>query len=1140
MDDLFVGRPEDLVGFGNENGIYLESIQIQNWGPFNGGWKAPLMCLPALFIGENGTGKSSLMDGVLTLLVSKGLKYNNASDTKGKRGKSERKLVEYVRGFKESSRDEDLYKKVLYQREIGEISVILLQFHCEDKVYTIANVFMAKESDEVSTLYLWKEGYFSLEDLPKKAGTFEEYRSAVRKMQGIQTGDRPKYFAFIQDKLVLDLNGQALLASLSSKKDLAAADAMIREYMYLERGDFRKNYEDAKGALENVRAVMKTLRDVRERNDILGPLKGYIEECRMSQKDLALWTACREKDKAFVFGKARAIAEKELASLEGKVQDAEEKVHKIQDKIERAVQDKAALEARRDNEGGGKLARAEMELQYLQDQLDVVKQKRAEYCEILQAVGLKKEPTDDASFRDSKVFISNKMNELEKAKTKAEGDYRLAQNANDKAGATLRVKQRLKESLETNRIAIDPLLVTVRNELCQYLGVSTNTMPFLGEYLSVDDKEWLPAIEYVMRRDSVAFLVPIEYQKDTAKFMKSHKKSGRRIRYIVMHPFHGKVEDGAWQKITVRSGMLYEEWVRSYLKYTVRYKCCENEEEFVKAKPPSMMKNGLIRTNDHRHDIDERPGALDASNFVMSGSYETRRLALEKELKEAEKEKRDAEKQLVATNKAVKQIENELNCLARIDVASYKDINVGQLETDIVERQQVLSELKSSKNLVKLDESIERIQIRISDLKEDQKKGQDEVKSAVEALSAMRVRISDYYTQFDAITFTDDETKLLEEIFEKRKPASENPAFNTVMGVAREITKACNRIIEGLEDEVKESAPRARSLMRQYLDKNPARKNDLVASMEYGDGEAEKFIDEYNRVHDEFLPEAEAKMKDIEILGKRSALTDFIIGLTHDVDDSVKAVIEKLNQVLHNVVYTHDVDSTFLNVGFRVTRDQRITMLRDRLEAVARLMGDTEAQEEMLERFEDLMQYIEQQVGQDKKIKGNILDVRNWFEYPITECRWDDETKKSFHTVKELDEVAKQSGGEGVKLTYFIMAGCFSMWMHLLDEEYDRHTFRFLMIDEADTKISPSNLEDVICLFHDLGIQLVSLLPISDKVSQYEGFVGNVVTTGFLRKPKSYLETITYTEYVKRNQELLAKMIAKSKEIYHGKNSVSE
>lgn len=166
MDNLFETRPVNLMEFGSENGIYLETAEVQNWGPFSGRWVIPLRSLPALFIGENGTGKSSLMDGILTLLVANGLHYNNASDSKGKRSE-ERKLIEYVRGFKESSRDDDYHKNTLYLRDKGEITAILLRFSCGIRYCTIANVFMAKEGDAVSTFYVCKEGSLSLHDFPK-------------------------------------------------------------------------------------------------------------------------------------------------------------------------------------------------------------------------------------------------------------------------------------------------------------------------------------------------------------------------------------------------------------------------------------------------------------------------------------------------------------------------------------------------------------------------------------------------------------------------------------------------------------------------------------------------------------------------------------------------------------------------------------------------------------------------------------------------------------------------------------------------------------------------------------------------------------------------------------------------------------
>ena len=195
--------------------------------------------------------------------------------------------------------------------------------------------------------------------------------------------------------------------------------------------------------------------------------------------------------------------------------------------------------------------------------------------------------------------------------------------------------------------------------------------------------------------------------------------------------------------------------------------------------------------------------------------------------------------------------------------------------------------------------------------------------------------------------------------------------------------------------------------------------------------------------------------------------------------------------------------------------------------------------------MDELISFIEPRVSRIRKdtySQDNILDPRNWYIFPVSVCREEvmSNGEIAIVHVKELDKTNKQSSGEGEKFTYFILAACFAIWMHLLDEEYTGRTFRFLMIDEVGNKLTQSNLRDVISLFNYLKIQLVSILPLGDKVSEYEGFVGNIIQTDWYDKSKgiSFVDTISLLDYAKRNKEIIESSIRKGKEAYQKSTSL--
>lgn len=96
--DLVPGVDPTLFGF------RLKRLEIFNWGTFNGHvWTLNVDGKNSLLTGDIGSGKSTLVDAITTLLVpSQRVAYNKAAGA----GVKERTLQSYVLGFYKSERNE--------------------------------------------------------------------------------------------------------------------------------------------------------------------------------------------------------------------------------------------------------------------------------------------------------------------------------------------------------------------------------------------------------------------------------------------------------------------------------------------------------------------------------------------------------------------------------------------------------------------------------------------------------------------------------------------------------------------------------------------------------------------------------------------------------------------------------------------------------------------------------------------------------------------------------------------------------------------------------------------------------------------------------------------------------------------------
>ncbi|MGB6059992.1 MAG: ATP-binding protein, partial [Microthrixaceae bacterium] len=127
-------------------GYRLRSLEVYNWGTFDQRvWRIVPNGETALLTGDIGSGKSTLVDAITTLLLpAHRISYNKAAGAEAK----ERTLRSYVEGHYKSERNEVTgSSKPIGLRDQRSYSVILGKFVNEgyDEEITLAQVFHQKD-----------------------------------------------------------------------------------------------------------------------------------------------------------------------------------------------------------------------------------------------------------------------------------------------------------------------------------------------------------------------------------------------------------------------------------------------------------------------------------------------------------------------------------------------------------------------------------------------------------------------------------------------------------------------------------------------------------------------------------------------------------------------------------------------------------------------------------------------------------------------------------------------------------------------------------------------------------------------------------------------------------------------------------
>ena len=280
-------------------GFRLDRLELWNWGTFHGnvqvlephgGW--------ALLVGDNGSGKSTAIDALRTLLVPpRILNYNDASGDGRRPTTRDRTRRSYVRGaWASSSVIDSTAPTTQYLREPGSLSAIAAVFidPCRQAAATVAQVLWEHE-EQVRELYAVTPGRHGLLDLIGGQANTSEIRRTARR-HGWQIEDS---FAAYAERMraLLHIPGDKALEVFNraiGMKEVSDIDAFVRQFMLPSADTFafirdtlQPHYRtllDCWAAIERAERQIALLRPVAEYANRLSDGEARIEGWKRLQE----------------------------------------------------------------------------------------------------------------------------------------------------------------------------------------------------------------------------------------------------------------------------------------------------------------------------------------------------------------------------------------------------------------------------------------------------------------------------------------------------------------------------------------------------------------------------------------------------------------------------------------------------------------------------------------------------------------------------------------------------------------------------------------------------------------------------------------------------------------------------------------
>ncbi|MDB0565137.1 ATP-binding protein [Ralstonia solanacearum] len=1104
----------DFVGDDSRVGFRLERLEVLNWGTFDKRvWRLPLDGRNGLLTGDIGSGKSTLVDALTTLLVpAHRVAYNKAAGAEAK----ERSLRSYVVGHYKSERNEVTgTAKPVALRDASSYSVILGVFRNEgyDQSITLAQVFWLKDPQgQPARLFVAAERSLGIAEA--FAGFGSDIAALRKKLRGAGCelfDSFPPYGAWFRRRLGIE-HEQALelFHQTVSMKSVGNLTEFVRSHM-LEPFDVGSRIEALNRHFDDLdrahQAVLKAKRQVL----LLTPL---IEDGHRHEALAAEIQGLREGREALrpYFARLKVVLlDRRLVLLTQDAQKLDAQIERLSAERDTGREELGRIErALRDN-GGDRLEQLATEIRRKEAEKSLRQQKAERYGELLGRID-EAPPSDEAAFLAQQQSIGTRAESLrsriaDQDNRITEEGYALRKGREEHTALTEEI-----ESLQRRKSNIDAAQIRIRDALCVALSIGEDELPFAGELIQVreDERDWQGAAERLLRGFGLSLLVPDAHYKAVAEWV-NREHLGARLVYFHVRP--KKATQGASlhpqslvRKLVIKPDSPHYEWLEQELRNRFDVACCDSAEQF-RREARAITCAGQIKDPGGRHEKDDRSRIDDKSRYVLGWSNADKLRALRDHRERLEAQLAQQGRRIAETQQARQQLQDRLEALAKLEeFTRYPDIDWPSVAREIAqlidERQRLeaasdaLQEL--GRQLAAAREHLAGIDAKLDDA--HGKRG--EVKSKLDAADTLREQAQGMY---DTAPLDNTQTTRLDG-WRAEALGEHQLTVESCDNREQDVRRWLQERIDSEDKRLGRLTERLVKSMAAFKDEFKAETTEMDAAL--------AALPEYERLltslRRDDLPRFEARFKELLNVNTINEIANFNAQLARE-RETIKERVEFINQSLQAIDYN---PGRFIKVVAQPSPDAEIRDFQQDLRACTEgaLTGSSDEQYSEA-KFLQVKAIIDRFRGReglsdaDRRWTAKVTDVRNWFMFSASE-RWRADGAEHEH----YSDSGGKSGGQKEKLAYTVLAASLAYQFGLEWGAVRSRSFRFVVIDEAFGRGSDESAQYGLELFRQLNLQLLIVTPLQ-KIHVIEPYVASV---GFVHNEggrDSRLRCLSIEEY---------------------------
>lgn len=1110
----------DFMADDTLSGFRLARLEVFNWGTFDGRvWTLQLDGRNGLLTGDIGSGKSTLVDAITTLLVpAQRIAYNKAAGADSK----ERTLRSYVLGHYKSERNEVTgAAKPVSLRDASSYSVILGVFHNAgyDQTVSLAQVFWMKDAQgQPARFFLGAERALSIAaDFSHFGSDIAQLRKRLRALGADVQDTFPPYAAWFRRRFGIE-NDQALelFHQTVSMKSVGNLTDFVRSHM-LEPFDVAPRLQALIGHFDDLNRAHQAVLKAQQQVDLLTPLVADARRHGELVSEADALRRCRDSLRIHFAGLKLALLDRRLQSLA----DEWERLN-VQAERQQAARDEQAgqvdeLKQAISDNGGDRLERLAADIRKKELLRDARQAKAARYggwAAVLGEAVAADEPAfaaQRARFKAGREDVVARDADLQNALTEHGVTLRQGRQDHDQLSAEI-------DSLKRRRSNIDDQQVQIRAAMCAALKLDVDDMPFAGELIQVreDERDWEGAAERLLRGFGLALLVPDAHYKAVAEWVDGAHLRGRLVYFHVRPRKAGELpalhRDSLVRKLALKPDSAHYDWLERELAHRFDVACCATQEQF-RRETRAITRAGQVKDPTGRHEKDDRHRIDDRSRYVLGWSNAAKIAALEAKRRQLEARLGDVAGQIAAIQKERGTLAVQLDALTRLEeFTAFEELDAGGVATEIAQLMDELRRLEAASDVLKqLNERLRELQaaLKLAD-------------AELQASRDRRAKVEQRTADAQALRQQTEAPRLGAAVDEALSATLERLRAEALGEYTLTIESCDNREqdvrtwlqtrIDAEDHKLKRLTEKIIKAMVSFKEAFKLETAEIDASLEAA-FEYEKLLMQLSR---DDLPRFVGRFKELLNVNTINEIANFNAQLARE-RETIRERIAHINKSLGEIDYNA---GRYIVLESQPSPDAEIRDFQQELRACTEgaLTGSDDAQYSEA-KFLQVKAIIDRFRGReglseaDRRWTGKVTDVRNWFLFAASE-RWRADDSEHEH----YSDSGGKSGGQKEKLAYTILAASLAYQFGLEWGAVRSRSFRFVVIDEAFGRGSDESAQYGLKLFEQLNLQLLIVTPLQ-KIHIIEPHVSGV---GFVHNEggkASKLRNLTIEDY--RSQKAL-------------------